>query len=390
MEYSALLLVATLAAGRPLDDAAQVPDRAAPAPAPVTEAATIAKGWAALAAGRSTVAAQTAAEVLARVPWNHSALALSIEALCAGEPLRGLDAYEAWINSQPGEDVGLLEPVARGVLQQIARSEDPELRRNALRLLSRAGVAAARDALAASTQPNDRIDADAVLAEGGDVAALKRLEAAAASTDVPDKKPVIQALASVGAAGVQSLVAMLQARSGPERAAIIAALGKMRSEPARPVIKQAMKDPDPFVRASAAVALARLRDPEGQSRVQQMLASEVPDIRLMAAEAWDGQDGPWVAAITPLLENRDGLTRFQAARLIAPVNPELAKRTLQEGLADPNPVIRAESAEIMEQSVEEYPLVADLGHLRRLLRERDQTVLLHAAGAILAVARRGR
>src|SRR5688572_21750964 len=135
MKYSALLFVAALLSGRPLDDAAQVGDRAAPAPAPVTEAATIAKGWAALAAGRSTVAAEIAAEVLARVPWNHSALALSIEALSTGEPLRGLDAYEASINSQPGEDVGLLEPVARGVLQQIARSDDSELRRHALRLL---------------------------------------------------------------------------------------------------------------------------------------------------------------------------------------------------------------------------------------------------------------
>ncbi|MCA1561332.1 MAG: HEAT repeat domain-containing protein [Acidobacteria bacterium] len=387
MKYSALVLVAALLAGPALK--AQVRDRAAPA-STVTEAATIAKGWAALAAGRPGAAAQAAAEVLARMPANHSALALHIEALSAAEPLRGLDAYEAHINAQTGEDVGLLEPVARGALQQIARSEDPELRRTALRLLSRAGVTAAREALAASAQPNDRIDADAVLAGGGDAAALKRLEAVAASADVPDKKPVIQALASVGAAAVQSLVAMLQARNGPERAAIIAALGKMRSEPARPVIKQAMKDPDPFVRASAAVALARLRDAEGQSRVQQMLASEVPDIRLMAAEAWDGQDGPWVNAITPLLENRDGLTRFHAARLIAPVNPELAKRTLQEGLADPNPVIRAESAEIMEQSIEDFPLVADLGHLRRLLRERDQAVLVYAAGAILAVARGGK
>ena len=123
--------------------------------------------------------------------------------------------------------------------------------------------------------------------------------------------------------------------------------------------------------------------------VEPMLQSEVPDLRIMAADAVDGQNGAWVAAIMPLLENRDGVTRLQAARLIAPVNPEAARRTLQEAAGDGNPVIRAEAVRVMEEVAPTSPDAADLPQARRLLRDRDPLVRLRAAGVLLAAARAG-
>ncbi|MEP6918021.1 MAG: HEAT repeat domain-containing protein, partial [Acidobacteriota bacterium] len=152
-------------------------------------------------------------------------------------------------------------------------------------------------------------------------------------------------------------------------------------------LQQAFKDPDPFVHSSAAVALARLKDPEGQAYVEQMLQSDVPELRLAAAEAWNGQDGPWVEAIRPLLVNRDGLNRVRAARLIAPIDPESARRTLQEAAADPNPVMRAESVRIAAELAQQRPAITDMAQLRRLLRDHDAATRLSSAGALMAVAR---
>ena len=77
---------------------AQVRDRAAAAvAAPPSDATLLARGWTALANGQPTEAASAAAQLLARVPWHHGANALRIEALSASDPMKGLDASEAWL-----------------------------------------------------------------------------------------------------------------------------------------------------------------------------------------------------------------------------------------------------------------------------------------------------
>lgn len=155
------------------------------------------------------------------------------------------------------------------------------------------------------------------------------------------------------------------------------------------MLQRLLADPDPFVRSSVAVALARMGDDRAQTIVDRMLESEVPDLRLMAAEAWNGQQGPWVAAIMPLLDNRDGVTRLQAARLIAPVNPDAARRTLQEAAGDPNPVIRAEAASIMAKVAPTVPDIVDVAQARKLLRDTDPSVRMAAAAVVMAAARAG-
>jgi hypothetical protein len=120
-----------------------------------------------------------------------------------------------------------------------------------------------------------------------------------------------------------------------------------------------------------------------------MLQSEVPDLRLMAADAFEGRPGAWMSAIAPLLENRDGTIRLEAARLLAPVNPEAVRRVLSEAASDPNPVVRSEALRIMEETSTTVPAIADLAQARRLLREQDPAVRVYAAGVLLAAARGG-
>jgi HEAT repeat protein len=350
----------------------------------VSDAATLAAGWTALAAGQQAAAAREAAKILARTPWNHAALTLRIEALSAGDPLRALDAYEAWLANRTREDAGLLEPAARAILRQIARGADADLRHDARRALAAAGVVMP----AAAPDQEDQLDADAARAKDGDAAARKRLQTAVTAGTI-DPATLADALASAGPAGTPMLMTMLTSAAGPSRAAAAAALGRRKVEEAKSALQKLMTDPDPYVRSTAAVALGRMGDPQAMTIVERMLQSEVPDLRIMAAEAYDGQNGAWVSAIMPLLENRDGVTRLQAARLIAPVNPEAARRTLQEAAGDPNPVIRAEAVRVMGDVAGRAPEVTDLSQARRLLRDADPGIRVHAAAAVLAAARAG-
>ena len=231
----------------------------------------------------------------------------------------------------------------------------------------------------AAADLTDQLIADAARAKDGDAAALKRLDTAATAGTL-DPSAVTEALEAAGPPATPALMLMLNAPAGPLRAAAAAALGRRNADEARPALQKLLTDMDPFVRSSAAVALARMGDQQAQAVVDRMLLSDVPDLRLMAAEAWNGQDGPWVSAIMPLLDNRDGVTRLQAAQLVAPVNPELARRTLQEAAGDPNPVIRAEATRIMEHVAQHVPDIGDISQLRRLLRDPDPVVRLHAAG----------
>jgi len=380
-------LVALVGAASPAH--AQVREQERPQAAPSSHTVILASGWTSLAAGRAQDAASAADKVLALAPWSHPAMALKIEALSSAPAPAALDAYEQWLGARP-DDAGLVEPIARAMLWEIARGADRSLARDALQDLVQAQVEGAAAALAAIQIPSDRLEVDAAAARGGDTGALTRLAGAATAADVTDKTAVANALATAGPAAIPVLLPMLEDRSGPTRAAAVAALGKLRATDATKQLRAALQDRDPFVRSSASVALFRLGDSDGQARVEKMLQSEVPDVLLMAAEAWDGQAGPWIAVITPLLQNTDGLTRLYAAKLIAPFNPEAARAVLGSALQDANPVVRAASAEILADQPLARPVSGDLTQLRRLLRDRDAMLRLRAASLLLSIARAGR
>ena len=367
---------------------AQARDRA-PVPAAVTasDAATLAAGWTALAASRQDEAARAADTILRRRPWDRGALVLKITALSAAAPSQALDAYERWLASRRPDDPGLLEPITIGVLQEIGKSADMHLQRIALKALVDARVSGAAEKMEAlPPQEEDRLAQDAAAAQAGDSAAAQRLGRAAS---LPERASpsLADALAASGTSGEGGLLLLLGSADASTRAAAARWLGGLKAESARDRLRTLQQDPDPVVRISATVSLAQMRDQTALDRVEKMLSSDVPDLQLAAADAWEGQSGPWVPFIRSLLDNPDGLVRLHAARSIAPVDPAAARRVLGEAMADANPVVRAESARITGDVLEAQPGAADIVALRRRLRDADPVVRLAAASALLKLAR---
>jgi HEAT repeat protein len=384
--------------------AAQTPPREKP---PVRASAnpdlsTLAAGWAYLAAGRTQEAVRTADGVLAARPGDHRALDLKIEALAPGGPLQALDAYETWLGRTRLEDVYLLTPIARGTLEQIAAAGDRPLALQALQKLAATGTArdAARlqELLKGGGGPGGGAAQDVQLAIDGDVAAAQRLTEPKAAASVPPQA-LAKALMAAGPMGVPMLRSLLKHPAAPVRMEAALTLGKLGATDAVPDIKAMMNDPE--VRSFAGVALARLGDPEGEAVAQELLRSDVFDMRLLGAQAYEGKGpGPWVQALMPALRDPNGLTRVRAAELLAPVAPDAALPVLLEASTDPNPVVRADVMRIVERTGllataprtavdqsqgSEAP--AGLAQLRRLLRDADPAIRLHAAGTILGLVK---
>ena len=371
---AAIGCVVLLSAPSPLR--AQARD-AKPAAGP-TAAARLAAGWTALARGRVTEAIRAADEVLEGAPWNHMAMGLKLEALSARPGVAGLDAYERWLDAHGTEDLGLLAPVVIGMLRELSAGADRAVGMDALTLLARFDPQAKREL--AKEAASGSLAANAALAADGDTAALKRLEQQT-ERSVRDPEGVVGALEGAGTAGVPSLVKLLSSTADPVRGLAAAALGRLKAAGAADALRTAARDSDPFVRNSAVVALARLGDEAALAQASAMLAAPVPDVQLLAAEAWDGRPGPWVETVRALLTSTEGTVKVRAARLLAGVDPEAARVALTETLADANPAMRAFAAQTASES---GTLVSvEVAHLRRLLREPDAVVRLHAAAAIL-------
>jgi HEAT repeat protein len=364
--------------------------------------ATLASGWSALAAGRRADAIKAADTVLTRSPGRHAALDLKIEALSESDPVKALDAYEAWLARVRIEDVFLLSSVAQGTLEQIASNQDPVLRSQALQRLAQSGDARAAAQLQELAKSGSGTN-DLQLALAGDAAAAGRLLKATKTESLPPQS-LAKALPAAGAAAVPALRALLKHPAAPVRMEGALSLGKLGSADAIPDLKPLLNDPE--LRSYAAVALTRLGDADAEIVVQELLQSPVYDVRLLAAQAYDGKGpGPWVQALMPALQDPNGLTRIRAAELLAPVAPEAARPVLMDAAKDPNPVVRGEVIRVLEETrllapaagseaaVEDSPgslAPAGLATLRRLLRDPDPATRLHAAGVILAIVRGAR
>jgi len=387
MVITGVVFLLTLAqAAPPRIQAPAAPPRP-PAPAAKdADATALAAGWNAYGSGQVDVAVKTADALLQRRPWDRAAAMLRIHALAKAVPERGLDAYEQWLKRKGVEDAGMLEPVAIAVLQQIVAGTRADLRPQALRALALSRVSGAREALAADkTSDQALIDSDAAAARGGDAAAAQRLNARVSTEGSP---ALVQAFASLGvSAGEPGLLLLAKSSDRVTRVAAVDALGAVKSDAARAAATAALRDPDPTVRESATIALARMGDQAALATVDRMLNSNVPDVQVTAARAFEGRPGPWVAVLRPLLDNPDGLTRLDAARVIAPADPDAARRVFTTALGDTNPVIRSESAKALAEIPDLRLTGEDLAALRARLRDGDPVIRLAAASAILRVAR---
>ena len=362
-------------------------DRGATTAVAPSDASVLAAGWKAVADGRSDEAVRQADAVLARRAWDRGALALKLSALAAAAPAQALAAYELWIAAGHADDAGVLEPVAIGVLQDIAGGKAPELRPSAIRALAGARVQAVQKALDTLDAEQSSLERDMAAARSGDPTALQRLNAEA-SKPAGGSPALAQALADTGIGGEAGLILLLKSQNPQTRAAAAERLGGMKSERGAAALQGLVRDPDPAVRIAATVSLAQLGDATALTTVDRMLASDVPDTQIAASRAWSGQPGPWVPIVRALLDNQDGLTRIEAARAIAPVDPEAARRVLEGALGDPNPVTRYESAKAIDSMLDLPSAGGNITSLRQRLGDRDAAVRLTAASALLKLARK--
>src|SRR5262245_7701465 len=103
-------------------------------------AATLASGWGALASGRAADAEAAADFLLNARHSRHDAINLKIHArLGAAGANAALDAYEGWLQGAGKEDVFLIQPIARRVLEDYSNSPEVALKLAALQALASNG-----------------------------------------------------------------------------------------------------------------------------------------------------------------------------------------------------------------------------------------------------------
>jgi hypothetical protein len=94
----------------------------------------------------------------------------------------------------------------------------------------------------------------------------------------------------------------------------------------------------------------------------------------------DRQDDAWTALVRGLTTAEEAWVRVPAAGLIAQKDPELARRVLEQAMADPDLTVR----ELASQTLVEH-VATDLPTLRRWLRSDNASTRTRAASRILAM-----
>jgi HEAT repeat protein len=357
---------------------------------PTSETKDLGAGWTALAAGRSAEAERFADAILRTDRRSHDALALKIAArIAAGNVGGSLDVYEQWLSDvRQREDVFLLERVAIGVVDLAAKSKERTVRTRALEIQAALGNRQAMAQLSALADAPATVRADASLARQGDAAAIARLTAKVKDPAARDVSDAIDALREADAkSAVGPIAAALDPRRPlPTKMAAARALGHLGALEAIPRLREALNDPDPPVRAIAAVSLAALGDHSGDEIIQSLERSPVGDFRLLAVEARAAREptGAWIGVASSVLDDPDPLVRLRAAELLVrhAAEPGRASDVLQEALADTNPAMRQTAADRLA-SLPAAALDRNLPVLRKLLRDSFAPSRLEAAAALL-------
>jgi HEAT repeat protein len=218
------------------------------------------------------------------------------------------------------------------------------------------------------------------LAEEGDANAIASLQTLVGSGSGRDMSAAIASLAEHGGLTPALIETLAKDRVPMNRAAAADALARSKDPGAAHLLDTLSQDPDPLVHSSVILARAKHGDERALTDARAMLASEVPDIRLSAAEALLATlPREAEQAVRPLLSNPDGLNRFRAAAIVGQTDPAAVQSVLMEGLANQNPLIQQETARIVGEI-----LPGNIVLLRQLLRHPDPTIVVHAAGALVA------
>lgn len=352
---------------------------------PAAAPAVVAKARAALQAGRATEALALADQVLATRPADTDALGVKVDALIGLNARdKALDAYDAWFGNARREEPGVLARLARADLKAVAALDGDPLQNRALGVLAGDDDAGARKRLEqlAWVEPPTVRSWPAIVELGGlgDARAINRIIRAVRESTGSGKVQALRALATVKTASADA--ALREALTGTDafvQAAAADAAATLGRTALAPELTKLVQQGDPSARFSAAVALGRLGQPGGESLIEAGLTSRAPDARVRAAAVLRARGvRSWPEHLRPLLEDMNGLTRFQAAELLLEVDRQAPLTLLIAGTTDPNVAIRLEVARILAAD----PAI-ELAEFRRLLRDGAASVRVIAAGAIL-------
>jgi len=350
----------------------------------VEEATEITNGWGLLAQGMPAQAAARARKVLEQSPHSGAALTLAVEAEIARMGAgAGLEMYEQWLGQRTLEEPSIVRRIASAILREhIYATKDERVRLEALRALAADGDQGAVAALA--KDPTGYGPRTRMLAALGNERAIQAI-AASLSKGTGNDVAAVQALADSGSrSAVAPLTASLKDRNPEVRGAAATGLGKLGAkfdvlEP----LKAAMSDPTAYVRVKAAGALYSLGDLSGMQTLQELSASDAAVSRLMAVQAMAGRpDATWLEAVRRLTSATEPEVRVGAATLLAPHDPEAARKVLEAAMNDPNPAIREMAGESMIDVT-----TTDLRALRQFLRSPKALEQVQAAGQILTIVR---
>jgi HEAT repeat protein len=310
-------------------------------------------------------------------------------AVAAGRPAEALDTYDRYYTSTRKHEPSLLAAVAKGVLWGVAGEPASLSRIDALERLARAGDARAMGELAAeaggrNTLMPEGIQADCALARLGDAGAIDRLIQRLGDDTLREKGLILSSLAEAGAKRAAGAIVPFLADENPgNREGAARALAKLGSrEQIAPVRAAFDAEWHPAMRQTLAMTLHCLGSPAGDALLKELESSRMPEVRLVAVEAYHARNEPrWSTLARALLRSSSEGARLRAAVLLGAADPEAAKE-LAAAAASTNVATREVGARLLEAAGSR-----DFTLLLTLLHDSSPVVRTYAAGAVLAATR---
>ena len=365
--------------------AAQQAQRVTMPPAAISaeEATALAQYWTAIAQKKPADVALQARQLLERFPRSPAVLATSIEAEIAGNgATTALGQYERWLGGRATEEPLVLRRIARAVLVEFARQAgDGAVRSEALVLLARDGDSAAQ-AVIMSNAANGQDSGIREAVRLGDAKAIDRVRTRLNSPGADKLRDLNLLGESANPLVVNAVAPYTKDPQDTVRAAAARALGQSGSPAAQQPLEPLLKDPSGIVRADAAAALYKLGSNAGFQILEQYATGEEPGGRIFAAKGMAGRpDERWMSLVRGLLSAADPSHRLDAAKLLAPHDPDAVKPVLEQLATDPN--VPREEVEVVRAEL----VSSSMAELRALLRGQSPTVRVRASGRILAITR---
>ena len=352
---------------------------------PIEEAAALAEFWVLVANGRVNEADARIAQLLSRYPRNISILALAIEAeIAAGGATKALGTYEAWLGGRPVEEPGVVRRIARAMLHEWSRqANDSSARAEALDALARDGDLNALAIMRAIAQSDTESGLRMAVHFRNPQAVARVVERMKATRG--SKIRDIDMLGHSGSSqAVPGLTEIARTDELPEnRIAAAQALGRIGGAEAQTVLTPMLNDPHGLVRVNAAGSLFKLGNYAGINILAEQAASDNPAVRRSAADLMQSRpDDSWKALVRGLLSDPDPAIRLDAAQMLAPHEPGVARPVLEQLARDANLAIR-ESTELVMAKLS----IASLVDLRTIMRAGRPLARVRAADRVLEMTR---